>query len=76
MITTRIISTNNDSILIMFMMLATNNTIIKNDTNGEENESVDIIVSHHCTMYPAMTCLPYNIYEENNNDGYIGADTN
>ena len=40
----RIITTNNDSILITFMMLTMNNTIVKNDTVDEKDESIDIIV--------------------------------
>ena len=40
----RIITTNNDSILITFMISAMNDTIINNDTDNEENKSINVIV--------------------------------
>ena len=72
----RIITTNNDSILIKFMILATNITIINNNTDNEENKSIEIIVRHHCTMYTTVTCLRPIINEESNNKDCIGANTN
>lgn len=58
------------------MILEMNDTIINNDTNNDENKSMDIFVRHLCTMYIAVTCLRPIIDEESNNEDYIGASTN
>ena len=57
-------------------MLATNNIIVKNDTVKEENEDIDIVVQHHCTLFAAVTRLPPNTDEESNNEEYIDVNTN
>ena len=56
----RMITINNDSILITIMMLAMKDVIIHNNIANEnnENECIDIISQHHHTMCTVMTCLP------------------
>ena len=76
MMTIIMVTTNNDSTLITIMMSATNNTIVKNDIVNKENESIDIVVQHHCTLFAAVTRLPPNTDEESNNEEYIDVNTN